>query len=196
MSSTTSRPGYGQAYTWSRGRAIFASGSPFPAFVYEGRELVPGQGNNAYIFPGVGLGIVASGSRRVTGEMFAEAARTLAQHVRQQDLERGCLFPPLERIREVSAHIAQRTKLGLGLVTATMPVGSRSAACHTNSKPRRVATFGTFIVTTNGPAGGVMPAAWTTSPSGSSQIGSGSQGTVKCGARRLIATTHATAGAP
>jgi malate dehydrogenase (oxaloacetate-decarboxylating)(NADP+) len=95
-----------QAYTWSRGRALFASGSPFPPFRYEGRELVPGQGNNAYVFPGVGLGIVASGSRSVTGEMFAVAAQTLARQVRQQDLDRGCLFPPLEGIRDVSAHIA------------------------------------------------------------------------------------------
>jgi malate dehydrogenase (oxaloacetate-decarboxylating)(NADP+) len=112
------------AYTWSRGRAIFASGSPFPPFTYEGRELVPGQGNNAYIFPGVGLGIVASGSTRVTGEMFAVAAQTLAREVRQQDLDRGCLYPPLERIREVSAHIAAEVAevaFAQGLATVDPP---------------------------------------------------------------------------
>jgi len=112
------------AYTWSRGRALFASGSPFPAFTYEGREHVPGQGNNAYIFPGVGLGIVASGSTRVTGEMFAVAAQTLARQVRQQDLERGCLYPPLERIRDVSAHIAAEVAevaFAQGLATVDPP---------------------------------------------------------------------------
>ena len=95
-----------QAYAWSDGRALFASGSPFPAVAHAGRVLVPGQANNAYIFPGVGLGVVASGSRRVPEEMFAVAARTLAQQVRQQDLDQGCLFPPLAMIREVSTHIA------------------------------------------------------------------------------------------
>jgi malate dehydrogenase (oxaloacetate-decarboxylating)(NADP+) len=113
-----------QVYTWSKGRAIFASGSPFPPFTYEGREHVPGQGNNAYIFPGVGLGIVASGSTRVTGEMFAVAAQTLAREVRQQDLDRGCLYPPLERIREVSAHIAAEVAevaFAQGLATVDPP---------------------------------------------------------------------------
>jgi malate dehydrogenase (oxaloacetate-decarboxylating)(NADP+) len=95
-----------QAYTWSQGRAIFASGSPFPTFRYEGRDFVPGQGNNAYIFPGVGLGVVACGARRVPDEMFAIAARTLAAQVSQRDLDQGSLYPPLAMIREVSVHIA------------------------------------------------------------------------------------------
>ena len=95
-----------QAYTWSQGRAIFASGSPFPPVRWQGKELVPGQGNNAYIFPGVGLGVVASGSRRVPEAMFAIAARTLAAQTTQADLDRGCLYPPLASIREVSLHIA------------------------------------------------------------------------------------------
>src|SRR5690606_24341747 len=67
-----------QAYEWSGGRAVFASGSPFPAVDYQGQTFAPGQANNAYIFPGVGLGVIASGARRVTGEMFLSAARTLA----------------------------------------------------------------------------------------------------------------------
>lgn len=94
------------AYTHTGGRAIFASGSPFDPVKYEDRTIVPGQGNNAYIFPGVGLGILASGAKRVTDEMFFKAARALAQEVNEDDLARGSIYPPLSRIRAVSASIA------------------------------------------------------------------------------------------
>ena len=97
-----------QAYTWSEGRAIFASGSPFDPVEFGNRVFVPGQCNNAYIFPGVGLGVVVSQARAVTDEMFLAAARTLAGEVSEADLERGRLFPSLARIREVSARIAER----------------------------------------------------------------------------------------
>jgi malate dehydrogenase (oxaloacetate-decarboxylating)(NADP+) len=95
-----------EAYTWSNGSAIFASGSPFPAFTYRGKTFVPGQCNNSYVFPGVGLGIVVSDARRVTDRMFTEAARALAAQVAPDDLAMGRVFPSLTRIREVSAHIA------------------------------------------------------------------------------------------
>jgi malate dehydrogenase (oxaloacetate-decarboxylating)(NADP+) len=95
-----------QAYTWSKGRAIFASGSPFPPFPYEGKTYLSGQGNNAYIFPGVGLGVIASGATRATDEMFFAAAQALVGEVSDADLEAGCIYPPLERIRETSASIA------------------------------------------------------------------------------------------
>ena len=95
-----------QAITWSQGRVIFASGSPFPPATYAGKEYVIGQGNNSYIFPGVGLGAVVCGARRVTDEMFFEAAKTLAHLVSEEDLAKGCIYPPLAKIREVSAHIA------------------------------------------------------------------------------------------
>jgi malate dehydrogenase (oxaloacetate-decarboxylating)(NADP+) len=95
-----------EAYSWSKGRALFASGSPFPSYTYQGKTFVPGQGNNAYIFPGVGLGVMISGARRVTNEMFFESAKALAKLVSNEDLESGCLYPPLAKIREVSAHIA------------------------------------------------------------------------------------------
>ena len=72
----------------------------------QGRTFVPGQGNNAYVFPGVGLGAVACGAQRVTDRMFLVAARALAGQVQGSDLEIGRVYPSLERIRDISAAIA------------------------------------------------------------------------------------------
>ena len=96
-----------QAYTWSEGRAIFSSGSPFDPVKLGNQLYVPGQGNNAYIFPGVGLGVIVSRSRIVTDEMFLAAAHSLANQVTDADLERGRVYPALSRIRHVSALIAR-----------------------------------------------------------------------------------------
>lgn len=95
-----------QAYSWTEGRAIFASGSPFDPVRVAGRTRLTGQCNNAYIFPGVGLGVIASQASRVTNEMFAVAARTLADLAQPSDLATGRIFPDLTRIREVSTAIA------------------------------------------------------------------------------------------
>ncbi|MCP3476339.1 NAD-dependent malic enzyme [Bradyrhizobium sp. CCGUVB1N3] len=94
------------AYRYTEGRALFACGSPYDPVTLNGRTFVPRQGNNSYIFPGVGLGVIASRSRLVTDEMFMAAAHSLADCVGRDDLDQGSLYPALPRIREVSAKIA------------------------------------------------------------------------------------------
>lgn len=95
-----------QAYQWSGGRAVFTSGSPFASVLHDGRELRPGQGNNAYVFPGIGLGAVACAARTLPDQLFLAAARTLAAMVDEADLAQACLYPPLTKIRKISLAIA------------------------------------------------------------------------------------------
>jgi len=95
-----------QAYAWSGGRALFACGSPFDPVTMNGKHFVPRQGNNSYIFPGMGLGAILTGATRITDPMFMAAARTLAGLVTDADLAQGSLYPPLANIREVSGGIA------------------------------------------------------------------------------------------
>jgi malate dehydrogenase (oxaloacetate-decarboxylating)(NADP+) len=95
-----------EAYRHTDGRALFASGSPFAPVMYQGKQLIPSQANNAYVFPGVALGVVAARLTRVTDEMFATAARTLADLLSKEEMASGLLFPPLASIRSVSLKIA------------------------------------------------------------------------------------------
>jgi malate dehydrogenase (oxaloacetate-decarboxylating)(NADP+) len=113
-----------QAYGFTGGRALFACGSPFDPVIMDGRTFVPRQANNAYIFPGLGLGIVLSKASRVTDAMFYAAAQACAEFIVESDLEQGSLLPPLEDIRKVSAHIAAavvRLAQREGLATAPIP---------------------------------------------------------------------------
>ncbi|XP_028095528.1 NADP-dependent malic enzyme-like [Camellia sinensis] len=109
-----------EAYTWSKGRAIFASGSPFGPVEYDGKVHLSGQANNAYIFPGLGLGLIISGAIRVHDDMLLVASEALAAQVTQENFDKGLIFPPFTNIRKISAHIAARVAAKayeLGLAT-------------------------------------------------------------------------------
>jgi malate dehydrogenase (oxaloacetate-decarboxylating)(NADP+) len=114
-----------QAYAWSKGKAVFSSGSPFGECMYEGQVFRPGQGNNAYVFPGIGLGVVAALARRIPEAFFLTAARTLASLVSDADLAAGSLYPRLRDIRQVSLAIATKVAEqahALGLARRARPL--------------------------------------------------------------------------
>lgn len=119
-----------QAYTWSEGKAVFCSGSPFGPFTYEGRTFRTGQGNNAYVFPGIGLGVVAAKAKRIPEAFFLTAARTVASMVTGTDLQEGALYPRLRDIRAVSLAIAVQVAeqaFGLDLARREKPRDLRAA---------------------------------------------------------------------
>ncbi|MDZ7781930.1 MAG: malic enzyme-like NAD(P)-binding protein [Halioglobus sp.] len=105
-----------QAYVWSEGRAVFASGSSFSPVEFEGTTFHPGQANNAYIFPGIGLGVSVSGAARVTESMFLAASDALASSVTEKSIKIGAVFRPLSQIRPVRK------------------VGARKAVCEVAAK--------------------------------------------------------------
>jgi malate dehydrogenase (oxaloacetate-decarboxylating)(NADP+) len=97
-----------EAYRWSDGRAVFASGSPFPPVEIGSRRFVPGQGNNVYVFPAMGMAVFATEASRVTDDMFIVAARAVAEQVTDEDLALGLIYPPQRRIFDASLHVAER----------------------------------------------------------------------------------------
>jgi malic enzyme len=97
-----------QILEWTAGRALVATGSPFAPVVRGGQTHVIGQSNNAFIFPGVGLGAIVSEAHEITDEMFLEAARTLANLTGPDRLAQGALYPPISTLRRISRQIAMR----------------------------------------------------------------------------------------
>jgi malate dehydrogenase (oxaloacetate-decarboxylating)(NADP+) len=95
-----------QAYTWSKGKAIFASGSPFAPVTFNGKTFTPGQGNNVFIFPALGLAIYATEAKRVTDEMLLTASEAVAEQISEEDFSKGLIYPPVNNIREVSINVA------------------------------------------------------------------------------------------
>jgi malate dehydrogenase (oxaloacetate-decarboxylating)(NADP+) len=96
------------AYRWSKGKALYAAGVQFPPVQMDGKTFLPSQANNLYIFPAIGLAIYATQAKRVTDEMFIEAAHAVADQVTPEQLKQGMLYPPQSNILEVEVRTAER----------------------------------------------------------------------------------------
>jgi len=126
-----------EAYRYTDGRAVFATGSPFAPVSVMGRPRATGQANNAFIFPGVGLGVIACGARHVTEDMFVAAAEALAAQVSADDLTAGRIFPSSARLREVAAAVARSVaEVAYAHGLATRPRAARPPRVHRDSTLR------------------------------------------------------------
>ena len=108
---------------WTEGRALIATGSPYPEVSYSGQTITIGQCNNMFIFPGMGLGVIAAQARRVTNEMFIAAARALSECSPARSVSTASLYPKVEDVREVSRHVA----LAVGLAAQQSGVAERTS---------------------------------------------------------------------
>jgi len=128
-----------EAYTWSQGRAIFASGSPFPPVTVGGRKFIPGQGNNFYIFPALGMAVLATEAKRVTERMFIVAAHAVAEQVTDADLASGLIYPPQSQILAASLHVAVKVAtyaFDQGLARVARPADIAAHVRATAYRPR------------------------------------------------------------
>lgn len=117
-------------YRWSQGQAIVATGSPFKPVTYEGQEFRIGQGNNVFIFPGVGLAAIVSRVRKITLEMFTAASFALADCVNKDDLAAGTVFPPMADLRRVSVHVATEVLKAILLKDPSHPLMGKDLQKH------------------------------------------------------------------
>lgn len=116
------------AYTFSEGKCMFAAGSPFDPVEYDGKTFYPGQGNNVFIFPGVGLGAVAVKAKYIPDEFLIEAAKALAEFVSPDEIKTGKLYPNLKDLRKISLTIATRVAnmaFKMGIAQASKPADLR-----------------------------------------------------------------------
>ncbi|MGZ3646403.1 MAG: oxaloacetate-decarboxylating malate dehydrogenase, partial [Ktedonobacteraceae bacterium] len=108
---------------WTEGHALIATGSPYPEVSYSGQTITIGQCNNMFIFPGMGLGVIAAHAQRVTNQMFIAAARELSEYSPARQVSTASLYPMVEDVREVSRHVA----LAVGLAAQQSGVAERTS---------------------------------------------------------------------
>ncbi len=127
-------------FEWTDGKALVATGSPFEPVNYKGKDYRIGQMNNAFVFPGIGLGIIASGATKVLPVFFSAAAHAVAEFVSQQDIENGILCPPLDQLKQVSLEVAKR--VGAEAIKANVTQkGCAFAKFKHNNDPERLNTL-------------------------------------------------------
>ena len=128
-----------QAYTWSKGKAIYAAGVQFPPVHLDGQTFLPGQANNFYIFPAIGMAVFATQAKRVTDDMFIEAATAVADQVPDDLLKQGCLYPlQVEHPRNRDPNRGARRQAACSIRASpalTAPPTSRRSSAATSTNP-------------------------------------------------------------